>query len=156
MIDIDLMAYRMIQDARSFDVIAAPNLFGDVLADLGAVLLGSRGLSFSGNFSTDGKAVFQTNHGAAYDLGCAPIEPIPSAGILAGDVAARGFGLAIEPDAIEEAARMVGREGWRTEDVAADGCQIVGTRAMSRLLAKRAGEIARGLLRSDAYRSRVA
>ena len=78
-IDIDLMAYRMVQDARSFDVIAAPNLFGDVLADLGAVLLGSRGLSFSGNFSTDGKAVFQTNHGAAYDLARAPIEPIPSA-----------------------------------------------------------------------------
>ena len=33
-----------------FDVIAASNLFGDVLADLGAVLLGSRGVSFSGNF----------------------------------------------------------------------------------------------------------
>jgi 3-isopropylmalate dehydrogenase len=43
MVDIDLMAYRLIQDAPTFDVIAAPNLFGDVLADLGAVLLGSRG-----------------------------------------------------------------------------------------------------------------
>ena len=48
-----------------------------------------------------------------------------------------GFGLAIEPDAIEEAVLcVVWREGWRTEDVAADGCQIVGTRAMSRLLAE--------------------
>ena len=60
--------YRLIQDARDLDLIVTPNLFGDVLADLGAVLLGSRGLSFSGNFSATGAAVYQTNHGAGYDL----------------------------------------------------------------------------------------
>ena len=43
-------------------------MIGDVLADLAAVFLGSRGLSFSGNFSSDGRAVYQTGHGAAYDL----------------------------------------------------------------------------------------
>ena len=73
MVDIDLMAYRLIQEPRAFDVIAAPNLFGDILADLGSVLLGSRGLSFSGNFSSDGKAVFQTNHGSRVRSGAAQI-----------------------------------------------------------------------------------
>ncbi len=65
LVDIDLMAYRLIHEAATFDVIAAPNLCGDVLADLGAVLLGSRALSFSGNYSALGHAVYQTNHGAA-------------------------------------------------------------------------------------------
>src|SRR5207302_9123317 len=48
--DIDLAAYRLVQHPAAFDVIAAPNLFGDVLSDVGAVLLSSRGVSFSGNF----------------------------------------------------------------------------------------------------------
>ena len=66
--NVDLAAYLLIQHAHNLDVIVAPNLFGDVLADLGAVLLGSRGLSYSGNFSSRGAAVYQTNHGAALDL----------------------------------------------------------------------------------------
>ena len=41
MIDVDVIAYRLIQKPRAFDVIAPPNLVGDVCADLGAVLLGS-------------------------------------------------------------------------------------------------------------------
>ena len=68
MLDIDFMAYRLITAAQGFDVVAAPNSFGDVLADLGAALLGSRGVSFSGNYSEAGNAAYQTNHGAAYDL----------------------------------------------------------------------------------------
>ena len=52
----------------ALDVVVAPNLFGDVLSDAGAVLLGSRGLSFGGSFASEGAAVYQTNHGAAMDL----------------------------------------------------------------------------------------
>jgi 3-isopropylmalate dehydrogenase len=73
-VDIDLMAYRLVERPGAFDVIAAPNLFGDVLADLAAVLLGSRALSFGASFSPRGEAVYQTNHGAAHDIagsGCA-------------------------------------------------------------------------------------
>jgi len=50
LVGIDLMAYWLLQRAATFDVIATPNLFGDVIADLGAILLGSRGASFSGNY----------------------------------------------------------------------------------------------------------
>ena len=67
-LDIDCAAYKLVRSPGEFDVIAAPNLFGDVLGDLGGVLVGSRGLTFSGNFAENGAAVFQTNHGAAYDL----------------------------------------------------------------------------------------
>ena len=156
MVDIDLMAYRLIQEAPTFDVIAAPNLFGDVLADLGAVLLGSRGLSFSGNFTDQGHSVFQTNHGAAYDLAgtdrANPVGQILSMAMMLREA----FGLTLEPDSIEEAVRSVWRDGWRTEDVASPQTRKVGTREMSRRVAERAGQIARAGLQAPFKRSRVA
>ena len=67
-VDIDLAAYRLMQDPLSFDVIAAPNLFGDVLADLGAVLLVFARRVLLGELPGAGAAVYQTNHGSALDL----------------------------------------------------------------------------------------
>ena len=88
-------------------MIAAPNLFGDVLADLGAVLLGSRGMSFSGNFSESGAAVYQTNHGSALDLaGSGRANPIGQISSLA-MMLRESFGLAREA-ALD---RGVGRGG---------------------------------------------
>ena len=46
MLDVDYAAYKLLQEPESFDVIAAPNCFGDILSDLGGVLAGSRGLTF--------------------------------------------------------------------------------------------------------------
>jgi 3-isopropylmalate dehydrogenase len=146
MVDIDLMTYQLIQDAAAFDVIAAPNLCGDVLADLGAVLLGSRGLSYSGNYAEDGHAVYQTNHGAAYDLAGSD-RANPAGQILSLAMMLReSFGLWRAADAVEEAMRSVWREGWRTRDVAGAGDQVIGTREMGSRVAERAGQIARGSL----------
>ncbi len=141
MVDIDLMAYRLIQEAQAFDVVAAPNLFGDVLADLGAVLLGSRGASFSGNFSPTGDAVYQTNHGAAYDLaGLDRANPVGH--ILALAMMLREtFSLEREARAIELAVRSIWGEGCRTEDLAAPGAQVVGMREMGERIARRAVQI---------------
>jgi len=156
MVDIDLMAYRLIQEAPTFDVVAAPNLFGDVLADLGAVLLGSRGLSFSVNYTERGDAVFQTNHGAAYDLtGTDRANPVGQIFSLA-MMLRESFGLELESNAIEQAVRSVWRDGWRTEDVAGQRSRVVGTREMSSRVAERAAEIARGHRHSASNRSRVA
>ncbi len=83
---IDNATYQLIANARQFDVIVSPNMFGDVLADCGALLLGSRGMSFSGNFSAKGYAVYQTGHGAAHDIAGAdvanPIGQINSLSML--------------------------------------------------------------------------
>ena len=99
-------------------MIATSNLFGDVLADLGAVLLASRGLSFSGNFSQDGAAVYQTNHGSALDLAdqgrANPIGQISSLGMMLRE----SFGLVREAAWIEAAIAEVLRLGFRTFDVA--------------------------------------
>jgi 3-isopropylmalate dehydrogenase len=128
MVDIDLMAYRLIQEPAAFDVIAAPNLFGDVLGDLGAVLLGSRGNSFSANFNTQGNAVYQTNHGAAYDLAgknrANPVGQILSMAMMLRE----SFGLIDEARAVEHAVQHTWQLGWRTEDVATPHARIIGTR----------------------------
>ena len=62
------MAYRLVACPQAFDVVAAPDLFGDVLGDLAAVLLGSRALSFGASYDVRGCGVCQTNHGAAHDI----------------------------------------------------------------------------------------
>jgi len=141
MVDIDLMAYRLICAPKTFDVIAAPNLFGDVLADLGAVLLGARGVSFSGNYSEAGHAAYQTNHGAAYDL-AGTDRANPAGQILSLAMMLReSFGMIYEAAAIQEAVRSIWREGFRTEDVATQGTHIVGTREMGSRIGERAVEI---------------
>jgi 3-isopropylmalate dehydrogenase len=138
MIEIDLMAYLLVRKPQDFDVIAAPNLFGDLLSDVGAALLGSRGISFSGNFNEVGNAVYQTNHGAASDI--AMMDRANPAGQIftLAMMLRESFGLDREATAIEEAIRAVWNEGWRTEDVAMPGTRIVGTREMGRRIGERA------------------
>jgi 3-isopropylmalate dehydrogenase len=141
MTDVDLMAYRLICTPQAFDVIAAPNLFGDVLTDLGATLLGSRGVSFSGNYNEAGNAAYQTNHGAAYDL-AGTDRANPAGQILSLAMMLReSFGLGQEAAAIQEAVRSIWRDGWRTEDVAVPGRRVIGTREMGSRVAERVVQI---------------
>jgi 3-isopropylmalate dehydrogenase len=130
-LDADHCAYRMIQYPCDFDVLVAPNLVGDILTDLGAVLLGSRGLSFSGNFSEKGDAVYQTNHGSAYDLvGTDKANPAGQLFALA-MMLRESFGLHREADWIEAALSFVWRQGWRTADVSTGADYVVGTQAFT-------------------------
>jgi 3-isopropylmalate dehydrogenase len=135
-INLDHAAYRLIQHGTEFDVLVTPNLCGDILADLGAVLLGSRGLSFSGNFSSDGKAVYQTNHGSAYDLvGTDRANPVGQFYSLA-MMLRESFGLHQEAGWIEEAVADVWRQGWRTDDLEESGYRSVGTRELTELVVR--------------------
>ena len=127
MIDVDLMAYRLIAEPDRFDVVAAPNLFGDVLADLGANLIGGRSLSFSGNFTPAGFGLYQTNHGAAYDLAgqnvANPVGQIYSLAMLLHE----SLGLKREADAIRRAVQQAWSAGLRTADNDTPGAKILST-----------------------------
>jgi 3-isopropylmalate dehydrogenase len=129
--NVDLMAYELIQNAARFDVIVAPNLFGDVLADIAGVLVSSRGVTFSGNFNAEGHGVFQTNHGSAHDLAgtdtANPAGQILSLAMLLRE----SFGLHHAAATIETSLAEVWRQGFRTADLAEPGCQILGTNAMT-------------------------
>ncbi len=133
-LDIDYAAYRLIQHPLEFDVIAAPNLFGDILSDLGGLLLGSRALTYGGNFSAAGNAFYQTNHGAAYDLAGSdranPVGQILSAAMMVRE----SFRLGEIADSIEAAIRAVWKDGWRTADLAEGACRVAGTRQITDLI----------------------
>ena len=139
--NVDLAAYELIQNPAHFDVIAAPNLFGDVLADITGVLVSSRGVTFSGNFDAHGHAVYQTNHGCARDLAdtdtANPAGQILSLAMLLRE----SFGLDTAAALIENSLAEVWRAGWRTADLAESGCRILGTSAM-------ADKVAEQILRS--------
>ena len=137
-VDVDLMAYELIRRPREFDVIAASNLAGDVLSDLAAVLVGSRGLSFSGNFSRLGHAVYQTNHGAAHDIaGHDVANPVGQTLSLA-MLLRESLGLDREAYAIEDGVRSAWDRGLRTADIAGSGDRVVGTEEMTTEIAQAA------------------
>lgn len=82
---IDAQALHLVQKPREFDVIVTENMFGDILSDLGAAIVGGMGMVPSGDIG-DQHAVFQPAHGTAPDIagkGIAnPIAAILSAGLM--------------------------------------------------------------------------
>ncbi len=68
---VDSLAYRLILEPERYDVIVAPNLYGDILADAGAALVGGLGLAPSANVGfRDGTpwVVAEPVHGSAPDI----------------------------------------------------------------------------------------
>jgi len=126
-LEIDNACFQLVTSPSNFDVMVAPNMFGDVLGDTAAVLLGSRGMSYSANFSRDGRAVYQTAHGAAHDLAgrdiANPLGQILSAAWLL----RHSLGFAAEANNVEAAVANVLSAGWRTTDVATESSRILGT-----------------------------
>jgi 3-isopropylmalate dehydrogenase len=133
-LDIDNAVYQLVNAPQQFDVIVSPNMFGDVLADCGALLLGSRGMSYSGNFSADGKAVFQTGHGAAHDIaGLDQVNPFGQVMALA-MLLEEHLGWADDAALLRRAVATVLAAGLRSADLAAAGAQVLGTRALGAAL----------------------
>lgn len=129
-LEIDNAVYQLIADPRRFDVIVSSNMFGDVLADCGALLLGSRGMSCSGNFSTDGNAAYQTGHGAARDIAGAdsanPVGQILALAMMLEESFRWQEGAATVRNAVSATLAA----GYRTADIAAPGSSVVGTREL--------------------------
>jgi 3-isopropylmalate dehydrogenase len=134
-LEVDNAAYQLIANPRELDIVVAPNMFGDVLSDAASLLLGSRGMSFSGNFGQERRAVYQTGHGAAQDLaGLDRANPVGQIFSLA-MMLRESFGWRREAAAIETATATVLGQGWRTPDIAAAASRIVGTRELGRRIA---------------------
>jgi 3-isopropylmalate dehydrogenase len=64
---VDATALRMVLDPWNFDVLVTENMFGDILSDLGAALMGGLGFAPSADIG-DAHAVFQPCHGSAPDI----------------------------------------------------------------------------------------
>ncbi|HEV2908054.1 MAG TPA: 3-isopropylmalate dehydrogenase [Candidatus Eremiobacteraceae bacterium] len=62
---IDAACMWMVKNPESFDVIVTPNLFGDILTDLGAMVQGGMGVAASGNIHPGKVSLFEPIHGSA-------------------------------------------------------------------------------------------
>lgn len=65
---VDALAMELVRRPQDFDVIVTTNLFGDILSDLGAALIGGPGLAPSANLNPDSTPLFEPVHGSAPDL----------------------------------------------------------------------------------------
>ena len=64
---IDAACMRMVQDPTQFDMLLLENLYGDVVSDLAAGLVGGLGVTPGANFGED-RAIFEAVHGSAPDI----------------------------------------------------------------------------------------
>ncbi len=120
---VDALSMYLVQRPQSYDVMVAENMYGDIISDLAAGLVGGLGMAPSGDIGEDA-AVFQPSHGTAPDIagrGLAnPIAMVLSAALMLrwlGDRA--GDGAAHEgAERIEAAVRaVVGAGGVGTPDL---------------------------------------
>ncbi len=67
---IDAACMDLVRRPEMFDVIVAPNLFGDIITDIGAIITGSMGLASSANINPDKSvpSMFEPTHGSAPDI----------------------------------------------------------------------------------------
>ena len=62
--NVDAMAMWLIKNPQKYDVLVSSNMFGDIISDLAAQLVGGLGFAYSGNIGDD-YAVFEPTHGSA-------------------------------------------------------------------------------------------
>ncbi|MCI0334436.1 MAG: isocitrate/isopropylmalate dehydrogenase family protein [Planctomycetes bacterium] len=113
---IDAAAMKLVLNPKSFDVMVMENLFGDIVSDLTAGLVGGLGLAPSANIG-HGVAVFEAVHGTAPDIAGRGLAN-PTALILSAVLMLRYLGEKDAADRIENAIRTVFTTGKsRTGDL---------------------------------------
>jgi len=106
---VDNMCMQLIQKPELYDVIVLPNLYGDIISDLCAGLVGGLGVAPGANIG-DKAAIFEATHGSAPKYkGQNKVNP--TALILSGVMMLRHIGKIAEADKLERAAASVIAEG---------------------------------------------
>ncbi|MDD2471930.1 MAG: isocitrate/isopropylmalate dehydrogenase family protein [Dehalococcoidales bacterium] len=106
---IDNMTMQMVKNPAQFDVLLCPNLYGDIISDLGAGLVGGLGLAPGANIG-DEAALFEPTHGSAPKYkGMNKVNPM--AQILSGVMMLRHLKEMEAADRLENAIAAVVREG---------------------------------------------
>ncbi len=125
---VDSAAMRLITEPERFDVLVTTNLFGDILSDEAAALVGGLGLAPSGNVGDD-YAVFEPVHGSAPDIaGQGRANPV--AAILAAAMLLAHLGVIPAAELIREAVGAVLAEGPHTPDLGGTATTDDVTRAI--------------------------
>ena len=132
---VDNCAMQLVMNPGQFDVVLTENMFGDILSDEASMITGSIGMLSSASLNETKFGMYEPSHGSAPDIAGKDIAN-PIATILSTAMMLRySFDLDREADAIEAAVQKVLTEGYRTADIMAEGCTLVGTAQMGELIA---------------------
>lgn len=113
---VDAMAMALVRAPERFGIVACPNMFGDILTDLGAEIMGGLGVAASGNINPHGVSMFEPVHGSAPDIaGQGKANPI--AAILAGKMMIDQLGRPDIGNMIEWAVKMAMKQKLVTPDM---------------------------------------
>lgn len=123
---IDALCMELVVKPETFDGLLLPNLYGDIVSDLGAGLVGGLGVAPGANFGPD-CAMFEAVHGTAPDIAGQDIAN-PMAMILSAVMMLRYIGQAAVADRVEQALTAVLREATA---VTRDLGGTAGTKAMT-------------------------
>ena len=132
---VDNCAMQLVMNPGQFDVVLTENMFGDILSDEASMITGSIGMLSSASLNETKFGMYEPSHGSAPDIAGKDIAN-PIATILSAAMMLRySFDLDREADAIEADVQKVLTEGYRTADIMAEGCTLVGTAQMGELIA---------------------
>jgi isocitrate dehydrogenase (NAD+) len=106
---VDNMCMQLVQFPEKYDVLVLPNLYGDIISDLAAGIIGGLGVAPGANIGTD-YAVFEATHGSAPDI--AGQNKVNPTGILLSTVLMLKYmGLSKAADLLERSIAAVIKEG---------------------------------------------
>src|SRR5213593_4602547 len=109
---VDNMCMQLVQKPELYDVLVLPNLYGDIVSDLAAGLVGGLGVAPGANIGTEA-AVFEPVHGSAPKY-AGLNKANPTALILSGVLMLRHLGEQAAAEQVESALRAVIADGRRT------------------------------------------
>lgn len=126
---IDALCMELVIKPESFDGLLLANLFGDIVSDLAAGLVGGLGVAPGANIGRD-CAMFEAVHGSAPDIAgkgiCNPLGTILSAAMLL----RHSLGLEAEAQLVERAVEAALASGARTRDLSPNAENTLSTAAM--------------------------
>lgn len=129
---VDNAAMQLIRRPKSFDVILAGNMFGDIISDEAAQLTGSLGMLPSASIGKG--AIYEPVHGSAPDIAGQDLAN-PIASVLTSAMMLK-YSLNQDEAAkeLEQAVEAVLEKGYRTADIYQEGTKKVGCEEMGSLL----------------------
>ena len=113
---VDALAMEMVREPERFQVIVTNNLYGDILSDLGAGLVGGLGLAASANLHPGRAGLFEPVHGSAPPLAGKGIAN-PMAAVLTGALMFEQLGHPEAARDLEGAVKQTIAAGVRTPDI---------------------------------------
>jgi len=130
---VDAACMRLVMNPETFDVLLLENLYGDIVSDLAAGLVGGLGLVPGANLGKDA-AVFEAVHGTAPDI-AGQGRANPTALLMSAVLMLRHLGLDGYADQIETALFATFVEGIRTPDIGGNASTMEFARAVADRLA---------------------